>query len=427
MSRLDSLENNETSDSDRFKGISPVHTFGRKTIGSRTFWSFCITVVFVLYAIYQLVLVFYLDDPVKRGPQPLSQPGSASATVEMTRPIPLEIAAEKAQTIVKGATSVLNEASLPVRALGSMPREQAVAITDGAKQFGDSREAPSRWQGEHQLEGAAPRVTRGMMVEENTIAPGNFLAGRPAGSSENSVSSFVRGLKNPPDVSASLANALPSSEQQSAAGRTSPDKSVLARRINKRSFFLARGAYIPCVLETQLVSSIPGPVQCILETNIYSDNGSVLLLEKGSRALGEYASLRAGADPRLSVIWQRIKTPSGVIVDLDSIGTDPLGGVGLTGDMDSKWMHRFGQAILVSLIQDAVTVGVTTRGPNGSSSAGFYPQNTFSAASSLPSKIFESSTGIAPVLTKNRGERLLIFVAKDLSFDSVYELEQTFR
>ncbi|HYD45239.1 MAG TPA: TrbI/VirB10 family protein, partial [Phenylobacterium sp.] len=98
----------------------------------------------------------------------------------------------------------------------------------------------------------------------------------------------------------------------------SPIGRARATRLPDRNFLLAAGAAIPCLLQTAMDSATPGFVSCVIPQDVYSDNGAVVLLEKGTRVLGEYrGGLRQG-QRRLFVLWTRAVTPSGVAIALGS-------------------------------------------------------------------------------------------------------------
>ncbi|MDA1379467.1 hypothetical protein PCI56_05845 [Plesiomonas shigelloides subsp. oncorhynchi] len=59
-------------------------------------------------------------------------------------------------------------------------------------------------------------------------------------------------------------------------------ESQVAARLFNRDYLLAKGAYIDCVLNTSLNSTVPGMTKCTLTRDVYSDNGVTLLLERGS-------------------------------------------------------------------------------------------------------------------------------------------------
>lgn len=90
-----------------------------------------------------------------------------------------------------------------------------------------------------------------------------------------------------------------------------------------------------------------GLVGCQVQRNVFSDDGRVLLIERGSHLDGEYriASVRSGT-VRIPVLWTRIRTPLGVTVDIDSPGTGQLGESGIDGYVDNRWGERIGAANL---------------------------------------------------------------------------------
>jgi type IV secretion system protein VirB10 len=195
----------------------------------------------------------------------------------------------------------------------------------------------------------------------------------------------------------------------------------MARMLGNRNFILAEGAYIDCSLRTKLNSTVPGKTACDVTRNIYSDNGKVLLVERGSVVTGEYqANLRQGM-ARIFILWTRIKTPNGVIIRLDSPGTDPLGGGGVPGYIDNHFWQRFGGALMLSLVDD-VARGVT--GGNGSGSGGNQVNfgSTGEATQNMAAEALKNTINIPPTLYKNQGEQVGIFVARDLDFSSVYDV-----
>ncbi|EJZ17205.1 TrbI/VirB10 family protein, partial [Rhizobium sp. Pop5] len=123
-----------------------------------------------------------------------------------------------------------------------------------------------------------------------------------------------------------------------------------AGTLGNRDFIVAMGTSIPCVLETALSSDQPGFTSCVINRDVLSDNGRVVLMEKGTQIVGEYrGGLRRG-QKRLFVLWNRAKTPKGVIITLASPATDALGRAGIDGYVDTHWWERFGSAMLLSIV-----------------------------------------------------------------------------
>ena len=214
----------------------------------------------------------------------------------------------------------------------------------------------------------------------------------------------------------------PAAEAHSNGMQLTPTTTPRAKAIllGNRNFVLAKGNILDCVLNTAIDSSNPGLVTCTLTTNVYSDNGKVVLVERGSLLTGEYSGLKYG-EARLAVLWDRIKTPTGAIIDVNSLGTDALGRGGFDGDINKHWMERLGAAILLSSFKDLVAYE-TAKKSNGNGSTIAFP-NSQRSGEDMANQILKQTINIPPTLTKNQGERIAIVVARDLDFSDVYELK----
>jgi type IV secretion system protein VirB10 len=204
--------------------------------------------------------------------------------------------------------------------------------------------------------------------------------------------------------------------------RTPPSS---ADTLGNRNFILAKGSFIDCALQTRLDSTVPGMTACVITRNIYSDNGKVLLLERGSTVTGEYQSSMKQGMARIFVLWSRIKTPNGIVIPLDSPGTDQLGGSGLPGYVDNHFWDRFGGALMLTMI-NSVAQGLSSYVGNLSSQAGL--QQNFNggggsaSAQNVATEALRNTINIPPTLYKNQGEQVGIYVARDLNFSSVYDV-----
>jgi type IV secretion system protein VirB10 len=198
---------------------------------------------------------------------------------------------------------------------------------------------------------------------------------------------------------------------------------VSARKFGDRSYLLARGSFIPCVLETQLISTVAGSSNCVVPEHVYSENGKVLLIEKGSKIIGEYKSdVKQGA-VRIAILWQRIKTPTGVVIDVDSPTTDAVGAMGVDGGIDYHWAQRIGAAVLLSLIGDAIDIEKAKVGTTPTTIA--MGQNTQATTKGLAERVLESTINIPPTISKNRGDRVTVYLNRDLWFNTVYTHVET--
>lgn len=212
-------------------------------------------------------------------------------------------------------------------------------------------------------------------------------------------------------------------ESGSFAGRLEPLRLApsVAGTLGNRDFLITQGTMIDCTLRPRLISTQTGMFTCIAPTDTYSANGKVKLIDKGTKFVGFQSGGLVQGQDRIFVVWSRLETPSGVIVNLDSPGTGPLGEAGLGGHIDHHFMERFGNAIMLSLIFDLSSYA-TSRNRSGDS---FTFDNTTSGAEDAIAKVLEHSLDIPPTLYKNQGERISILVARDLDFSKVYDLKPT--
>lgn len=186
-----------------------------------------------------------------------------------------------------------------------------------------------------------------------------------------------------------------------------------AARVGDRNFLILAGASIPCILQTAMDTGAPGYVTCLIPRDVYSDNGAVVLLEKGTRVLGEYRSGMRQGQKRLFVLWTRAVTPAGVAIAVASPATDPVGRAGFGGEIDTHFWDRFGGALLLSVVDDGAYA--------------IAGRDTQYGTARLPSDAagiaLQGSVNIPPTLTKPQGAEVSILVAQDFDFSGVYGLK----
>ncbi len=192
---------------------------------------------------------------------------------------------------------------------------------------------------------------------------------------------------------------------------------AVAQRLSNTRFLLPKGAFIDCTLETAIDSTLPGMTTCITAADTFGADGRVVLLERGTKLVGETRGQVQQGQARVFVLWTQARTPAGVLVPLDSPGTDELGRSGLPGEVDRHFWQRFGAGILVSLIDGAVQVAVQSASHSGGTVV-YAP----SASQDVLTEVFKETLRIAPTVTKKNGERIQILVARDVDFRPVYEL-----
>jgi len=260
-----------------------------------------------------------------------------------------------------------------------------------------SNKTPKQPGMERELSGAVfSSQTLATLGPENTAgasATGGAAAGAPGGAD---------GGRDPGELTALL--------------RPTPTGAVRARVLPARRLLLPKGAFIDCTLETAIDSALPGMTTCVMATDAFGVDGNVVLLERGTKLIGETRGQVQQGAARVFVLWTEARTPAGVIVPLDSPGADELGRSGLPGEVNRHFWQRFGAAMLVSVIDGAVQAAAQTSGGGGNVIV------NQSASQDVLTEILKNTINIPPTVVIKNGDRIQVLVARDLDFRSVYEL-----
>ena len=199
------------------------------------------------------------------------------------------------------------------------------------------------------------------------------------------------------------------------------------RYMHNRDKLLLQGTYLRCVLETKIVSEVKGFTSCIITEPVYSASGKYLLLPKGSKVMGQYGSSNP-TGPRMEVIWNRIITPEGVDVTLESPGVDNLVAAGHVGKFKSHWGSRLASALLISMISDAFKYAATEYGPQGqtvttntSTTTNPYQSDTANTLKQQAINQLERNNARPNTVTINQGTLINIYTAQDIDFSSVMQ------
>ena len=199
------------------------------------------------------------------------------------------------------------------------------------------------------------------------------------------------------------------------------------RYMHNRDKLLLQGTYLRCVLETKIVSEVKGFTSCIITEPVYSASGKYLLLPKGSKVMGQYGSSNP-TGPRMEVILNRIITPEGVDVTLESPGVDNLGAAGHVGKFKSHWGSRLASALLISMISDAFKYAATEYGPQGqtvttntSTTTNPYQSDTANTLKQQAISQLERNNARPNTVTINQGTLINIYTAQDIDFSSVMQ------
>jgi type IV secretion system protein VirB10 len=189
-----------------------------------------------------------------------------------------------------------------------------------------------------------------------------------------------------------------------------------ASQLQNLGTLVTQGTVIDGILETAIQSDLPGMVRAIVSEDVYSFNGSSLVIPKGSKIVGRYRSTLTRGQSRVFVIWNRLIRNDGVSINIGSYGTDDLGRSGLAGEVDSHFFERFGSSVLLSLIDTGLQIGASAVDDDDQATVALESGSDFSRSAEIA---LENSIGIPPTVHVHQGSRIKVFVGKDLDFSKV--------
>jgi type IV secretion system protein VirB10 len=291
------------------------------------------------------------------------------------------------------------------------------ALVDPPAQPGPSMGATQR---EIPLEASPAAVAYGAPPAKS---PAQLMLERQLSGVVFSAQSSASGM---PDVGLIPSSSLPPSAaalpqepgELAALMRPSVTTAVRAQVLPTQRLLLPKGAFLDCTLETAIDSTLPGMTTCVMATDTFGVDGQVVLLERGTKLVGETRGQVQQGSARVFVLWDEARTPTGVIVPLASPGADELGRSGLPGTVDRHFWERFGAAMLVSVIDGTIQAAVqSSRGSSGTVIV------NPSATQDVMTEVLKGTINIPPTIVKHQGDRIQVLVARDLDFRSVYELK----
>jgi len=230
-------------------------------------------------------------------------------------------------------------------------------------------------------------------LQPNPLSPAPDASSLPPVRSDSSETANNRKeeKKNPAAVSAGSANA--------SAGKT---------------YLLFEGTILETVLINRLDGSFAGPVECLLSTNVYSNDRQHLLIPAGSKLLGETKKVDTFGQTRLAVVFHRVLMPDGYSVSLDQFkGLNQIGDTGLRDQVNNHYLRIFGVSLAIGAL-GAVAEGGTAGSLNASSSdlmrQGFAQSTAQSSA-----QILDKFLNIMPTVTIREGHRVKVYLSGDLA------------
>jgi type IV secretion system protein VirB10 len=240
----------------------------------------------------------------------------------------------------------------------------------------------------------APQVAQ--LLKEMQPNPDSPLRGTPSpapvrNDSGETTKDRKEETRNPAAVSAGSANA--------AAGQT---------------YVLFEGTILETVLINRLDGGFAGPVECLLSTDVYSNNRQHLLIPAGSKLLGETRKVDTFGQTRLAVVFHRVLMPDGYSVSLDQFkGLNQIGDTGLRDQVNNHYLRIFGVSLAIGALGAVAETG--TSGPLTASSADLMRQGFAQSTAQSSAQILEKFLNVMPTVTIREGHRVKVYLSGDLA------------
>ena len=219
---------------------------------------------------------------------------------------------------------------------------------------------------------------------------------------------------------------------RSAASRPSPDvatpgpgSSDYAQRMQTTRFAdtapipprfhvqytIKKGTVFPCTPASPISSALPGPVQCTVDQDVWSMDGTTILLPRGTQVNGTVERGLTTGEERLFLVWTDALTPRPdlLAIPLDSPGADELGQTGAPGDVNDHLWKRIKAALLLSAVDIAGSTA-TALAQSGRGNTNLNIGNVSGTASSLGQMAFAHDLNIPPTLYRGPGQPLTVYV-----------------
>jgi type IV secretion system protein TrbI len=187
-----------------------------------------------------------------------------------------------------------------------------------------------------------------------------------------------------------------------------------ADRAAGKTYLLFEGTILETVLLNRLDGQFSGPVECLLSTDVYSNDRQHLLIPAGSKLLGETRKVNALGQTRLAVVFHRLLMPDGYSVSLDQFqGLNQIGDAGLRDQVNNHYLRIFGVSLAIGAL-GAVAEGGTA-GSLTASSSDLMRQGFAESTAQSSAQILDKFLNILPTVTIREGHRVKVYLAGDLS------------
>jgi type IV secretion system protein VirB10 len=192
-------------------------------------------------------------------------------------------------------------------------------------------------------------------------------------------------------------------------------------------YWLPEGSILEAVLTNRLDGEQPGPVNCMITTDVYLPGTRLVLIPQGARVLGEASKVSTFGQQRLAVAFHRIIVPGldsySIPLDQQMPGLAQTGETGLHDQVNSHYVSIFGASLAIGAIGGLAQIGNGTTGIVYDPAVQFRNGISQSMAQSAD-RVLDRFLNRMPTITIREGTRVKIVLTDDLplpAYDSMHE------
>ena len=195
---------------------------------------------------------------------------------------------------------------------------------------------------------------------------------------------------------------------------------------------LANDRYITGILETGINSQLGATSEdedqgasagIIIQVsrNVYGYHGRNILIPKGSRLICSYLAPDSLGISRIGIVCERLLLAGNraEIYELENIGTDVQGRDGVTGEVDNRFLEKYGTAFILAGISGAVRLSSVPLADDDEDSATGEvldegAEELSEKLGEITASILEETVNLNPIVTVAQGTRITIRPRNDL-------------
>ncbi len=222
---------------------------------------------------------------------------------------------------------------------------------------------------------------------------------------------------------------------------TSPVKQAFIGKSDP-TFVLAQYTPIEITLTSKVDATLTGIVSGVVAKDVWNMNGTMILLDKGTKVYGNYQSVKGGTPimTRLMIVFTKAITPDGVIIPLaNAQAAGMLGEAGVDGYVNNHFMKRIGFAVIASVVNSflqtapiialdkliGLSKGRSERTPEFNYALGQAINGSMQSSAQMSNQILGQLMNIPPSFYKNEGDSIKILTMDDIDFSGVYDVKIT--